>query len=471
MAHRFPIFLSSLCRELYDLRERIYFVVGQEKHVYVDEHATPRHIPTLNQLATADDLITRVREADTFVCILGGTRHGSLISIDGVDSSVSFFEIELYQAALLGKQIHFFVRDDFAPEPRLEELLRILFFAFTGVKSAPRLSDREIEAEIRKLVSHEKTKRTLIPIPALRRPINRFVQALYTIRARRLSGPSIHFLHDATATFKKAPDERIIQSALASLKGLKDEEKRLSRIWFGIRELMYAHYRYTSDPDLLQYWSLLLRQWARAGAWYGLHGDMPLGCLAGLNSVAVIHDRIASLHPAPPYGDVEYPGGALASAKYSIAKRLYVKADRTARFSEALDDIARMLAGKPHDASGLLAIRGSIYRQLGSHAEATADYEAVLAQRETNNADAPAIGDAKSELAFGYLFQLKFRRALEYGEEGVKLLRSGDTAGFLARGLRKLAVIYFANGKILKAYDAWTESRSVAHEFRAYDQL
>lgn len=471
MAQHFPIFVSSLCKDLWDLRERIYFVVGKEKYVYVDEHATSRHLPILDQLAVADDLIARVRESDVFVCVLGGS-NGSQISIDGVDSSVSFFEIELYQAALLGKPIHLFVRDDFAPEPRLEELLRILYFAFPGLKSAPRLSDREIETEIRKLVSREKIRRAVVPLPALRRPINRLVQALYAIRARHLPDPSVHFLHNTVATVKKVPDERIIRSVLASLETLKDEEKRLSRIWIGMRELLYAHYRHTTDPDLLNYWDLLLREWARAGAWYGLHGDMPLGCLAGLNSVAVIRNRVASLRfDAPHRGDTEYPGGALASAKYSIAKRLYIKADRFSRLTEARDDVERMLTGKPDDQTGLLAIRGSIYRQLGKYAEATTDYENVLALRKANKAAVPAIGDAMSELAFGYLLQRQLRRALEYSEEGIALLRAGDTVGFLARGLRKQAIIYLANGRLLKAYDAWSESRTVAQSSGSYDQL
>ncbi len=119
-------------------------------------------------------------------------------------------------------------------------------------------------------------------------------------------------------------------------------------IWFGLRELLNAHHRHTVDTDLLKYWERLLREWARAGVWYGLHGDMPLGCLASLNSVVILRNRVASLHSGATHlQETEYPGGALASAKYSIAKRLFIKADRVARLYEARDDVG--LSGKSHE--------------------------------------------------------------------------------------------------------------------------
>ena len=70
---RYPVFLSSLCRELIDLRARAYNDVGAGKAIYVDECATPRDIQHQDDLTAADDLIRRVREANLFVCVLGGT--------------------------------------------------------------------------------------------------------------------------------------------------------------------------------------------------------------------------------------------------------------------------------------------------------------------------------------------------------------------------------------------------------------
>ena len=91
----FPVFVSSLCRRanLWDLRAKIYEDIGKSTYVYVDEQFKPRNIEQQEDLEAADELIGRVREADTFICILGGSSHGSPIKIEEYSSNVSFFEI------------------------------------------------------------------------------------------------------------------------------------------------------------------------------------------------------------------------------------------------------------------------------------------------------------------------------------------------------------------------------------------
>ena len=100
------------------------------------------------------------------------------------------------------------------------------------------------------------------------------------------------------------------------------------------------------------------------------------------------------------------------------------------------------------DKSGLLAIRGSIYRQTGKISEAVEDYEEVLQMRSQANAPANSVGEALSELGFGYLRQGQIVKALHYCKSGVEHLREGGRAGFLARGLRKLSVAYLVNGRL-----------------------
>lgn len=270
----------------------------------------------------------------------------------------------------------------------------------------------------------------------------------------------------------KTPDEGILSSVVAELANQRDEEKRLSRIWIGLRELMCMDYRDLRDKDLLKYWSYLFGEWARSGAWYGLHGDTPLGCLAALNTLAVVRDRLSTMYGKElPHEETAFPGGALASAKYSIAKRLYVKHDRETRFNEAIQDLDRSLTVATGDISGLLAIRGSIFRQMGRITEAIEDYKEVLRIRELENAPERSIGEALSELGFGYLRQGRIVKGLHYCEDGVQHLRSDARAGFLARGLRKLAIAYLTNGRLIKAYDTWQEARTVAYQHRAFDQL
>lgn len=468
----YPVFLSSLCRELWDLRARIYDEIGGKTYVYVDEQANPRDISNQDHLEAADELIGKVREADIFVCLLGGTRHGSAIKIDDRPSSTSFFEIELFQAALLNKEIHLFVRNDFAPEPRLQGLLNILRFAFPEWANRPAQTEDQIVADVQRLVDRIRARQALRPVVRLRAPINRLVQALYAARARGVAKPSLFFLDGALEPRRKTPDEGILSSVVARLEHQRDEEKRLSRLWIGLRELMCLDYRDLKDKDLLKSWNYLFGEWARSGAWYGLHGDTPLGCLAALNSLTVVRDRLSSMYRSElPPEETAFPGGPLATAKYSIAKRLYVKRDREARFNEALQDLDRSLTVSTDDKSGLLAIRGSIYRQVGRISEAVDDYEEVLRIRSQANAPASSIGDALSELGFGYLRQGQIVKALHYCKNGVEHLRQGGRAGFLARGLKKLSVAYLVNGRLIKAYEAWQEARSVALGHRAFDQL
>ena len=81
------------------------------------------------------------------------------------------------------------------------------------------------------------------------------------------------------------------------------------------------------------------------------------------------------------------------------------------------------------------------------------------------------LSDALSELGFAYLWQLSPRKGLRFCEGGVTKLRQGGRAGFLARGLRKLAVAYLVNGRLRKAYEARREAKSVASAHGALDQL
>ena len=470
----FPVFVSSLCRRanLEDLRARIYDDIGKKTYVYVDEQFKHRNIKQQEDLAAADELISRVREANTFICILGGSSHGSAIKIKEYPSNVSFFEIELFQAALLQKEIHVFVRDDFTPDHKIEALLNILRFAFPEWKDIKGQSESEILSGVEQVVEKSLHQRTSKLWFQLRAPINRLVQAFYSARARRSINPSVFFLDSATEHRSEQPRIETIRSLATSIEQQPNEEKRLSRLWIGLRELMACGYENLSDEELLGYWNQLLAEWARAGAWYGLHADTPLGCLAALNSLTRVRQRLITLNPEMSGSDdMTFPGGALASSKYSIAKRLYVKSDREARFNEAIQDIQRSLDIPGVDQSGLLAIRGSIFRQMGKMPDCIKDYEDVVRIRRENNSPDNQIGEALCELGFGYLRYFSHRKGLRYCQEGVEMLRHGGRAGFLARGLRKLAVAYLVNGRLGKAYKVRNEAISVAVKHGAYDQI
>jgi len=471
---KFPVFVSSLCRRanLEDLRARIFCDIGKKTYIYVDEQFKHRNIKQQEDLMAADELISRVREANTFICILGGSSHGTAIKIKEYPSNVSFFEIELFQAALLQKKIHVFVRDDFTPDPKLEALLKILSFSFPEWGDIKRQSESEILSGVEHVVEKTLHQRTSKRLFQLRAPINRLVQAFYAARARRSTNPPILFLDSAAERRSEQPRIEVLRSLVTDIEQQPNEEKRLSRLWMGLRELMACEYENLLDEELLGYWNQLLAEWARAGAWYGLHADTPLGCLAALNSLTRVRQRLITLNPKMSgSGDMEFPGGALASSKYSIAKRLYIKSDREARFNEAIQDIQRSLDIPGVDQSGLLAIRGSIFRQMGKMSDCINDYKDVVRIRRGNNSPDNQIGEALCELGFGYLRYFSPRKGLRYCQEGVEMLRQGGRAGFLARGLRKLAVAYLVNGSLVKAYKARNEAVEVAVKHGAYDQI
>ena len=467
----YPVFLSSVCtpKEMKKLRENIFDKAGEGKYIYVDEIVNPRDIQQQVPLESVDDLIQRIREARVFVCILGGTWRGTDIEINKNKSSVSFFEIELFLSALMGKPVHFFVRKGFAPEPRLSNLLMILNSVlpeWISKQSRP-LSDSEIEEHCRRLANRERPTSPFRSLRHIYHPVRRFVQGLYS--ARR--GSKIHFLAEEYAPRHSQPNRHLLQDIFELIHTQPNEERRLTRLWIGIWELMAAPYSTCSDLKLLQYWNSLLGEWAKAGAWYGLHADTPLGCLAALNSVTKVREHLKQQSSGIKPADIGYPGGALASAKYSIAKRLIVKQDRERRFHEALNDLDIAMHILEPDVAGLRAIRGSIYRQLGNITEAISEYEAVLNIRQSCGANPSAIGDAMSELGYAYLKRFHFKKGLDYCREGVSLLRSGTRHGFLVRGLRKLAVAYLCNGKLIKAFDIKEEARKIATEHGTFDQL
>jgi tetratricopeptide (TPR) repeat protein len=466
----FPVFVSSLCQRanLKDLRARIYDDIGKKTYVYIDEQFKHRNIERQKDLEAADELISRVREANTFICILGGTSHGSSIKVYEYDSKVSFFEIELFQAALLEKKIHVFVRNDFTPEPKLESLLGILKFAFPEWRNIKRQNEREILSGVERVVDQALHHQTSELWFKLRAPINRLVQAFYTARAIT----PVFFMNNAIELRNEQPRLEILRPLVTDIEQQPNEEKRLSRLWLGLRELMAYSYENIRDEELLRYWNQLLSEWARAGAWYGLHADTPLGCLAALNSLTRVRQRLVTLKPEISESDDNaFPGGSLASSKYSIAKRLYIKSDRETRFKEALHDLQRSLEIPGSDQSGLLAIRGSIFRQMGRISECIKDYEEVLRIRIQTHAPVSQIGDALSELGFGYLRDFSPRKGLRFCQEGVEMLRQESQAGFLVRGLRKLAIAYIMNGRLNKAYELFQEARSIAVKCGAFDQL
>ncbi len=460
-------FLSSLYTEHKKLREDLYSI-GKGR-LWVAEHSD-KALADRPPLEIIDTLIDRVREADLFICVLGGPHtgrgtydHGTPIPVDDRLSNVSYFEIELYQAALLQKPIALFISNGFSPQARLRTVLDILQFAFPDAWPTP-MDDQEIIEKVGALLESENQS----PVIHYKRLVTGFDNA--RSKPLKSSGPNreILFLDGAFEQRRSFPDKELIDSIISSIDTTVDHERRLARLWIAIRELMAAPYYEPRYKEFRETWNKSLGSWAKAGAWYGLHGHIYMGCVAALHRMAEVREiiRQSSTTSKDPVM-TGHPGGPLASAYYSIAKKSY----RRRNLKKALWHLERGMNEKSSDLSGLYAIRGSIHRQLGHFFKAVDDYRTTLELREKSDAPETQIGEALSELGFGYLFLGRWIKAVNCLERGVKMLEQTPPSGFLVRAKRKLAIAYRVTGRLTKARELKAEADRLAMSIKALDQM
>lgn len=467
-------FLSSLYTEHDKLRKDLYNLGNG--YLWVAEHSdkTLAHRPPLE---IVDTLIQKIRGAELIICVLGGPHedrgdydHGTPIKIKNHLTSVSYFEIELFQAALLEKPIALFISKGFSPHSRLKSVLDILHFAFPAAWPMP-MEDNDIIDNVRLLLdSILNTKAPSRQTTVL--DYNRLVLGFDDARSKPLNidGPNreILFLDGAFENRYNPPDKELIESILLETKRTQDQAQRLARLWVAIRELMAAPYINPIFKEFRELWNESLGRWASAGAWYGLHNHTYLGCLASLHRMSEVRETIRQststiLDPVT----TGHPGGALASAYYSISKHSHQRKN----LKKALWHIELGIADKSADLSGLYAIRGSIYRQLKRYFKAVDDYRMTLILREKSNAPQPQVGEALSELGFGYLFLGRWFKAVNLMEQGVKLLEQAPPSGFLVRAKKKLSVAYRVTGRLSKARETMDEANKMAISLNILDQL
>jgi len=466
-------FLSSLYREHQELRIRI-FNIGERagRFVFVDEEVWERDLAREDRLLIADYLIRKVREAKLFLCILGN-RHGDPLPFDQRDSSVSFLEIELFQAALLRKPIYLFMLEGFSPDPVLAGILEVLRFALPNSSIHEQLSARDLEEQVSTILQSSSRLGGQPLFTFGHSVIRRLVQRLYLARGPKTRDPTstdVLFLNGSLSAGTGALDEDLIIRILRASKEQRNEELRLARTWLAIRELMKCNSESYRDPNLLAYWNMALDQWASAAGWYGLHGHLYMGALAAFNSMVKVRKTLRESAPsiADP-NQTRYPGGELASARYSIAKHLYGK-ERDSLLKQALNDANIAIRDYEDPLGSTLSVRAGIHRARGDITQAVQDFEEVLRRREQAGAGAGPIGVALSNLGYAYIHQGRLWHGRDLLEKGVALLEGNFRAGFLARAKHKLAIAYLLTGKPLRAYQESREARRIAREYGAFDQ-
>lgn len=400
-----------------------------------------------------------VREAQCLVAVVA-KRHGSEVMVDGVGNvPTSFFEAELFEAALLGKPAFIFVlkgADEL--EPRLDSLLKLLEPFFPNLNRKP-VSEEEILRQVDSLIDHYDRPKWIRPF--LRPPkLRETVRALAALRHRpydvHADIPRLRFLREPYDPTLPFPDAAKIELLLERASNATTQQTRLTLLWFAIRELTAAPFAEPRFSDFAGLWDRALSAWRSAGAWYGLHAHLELGCLAALGSVCEIRKRVAK---------AALPHGELASEYYSIAGLMRSQK----MYALALRHVEEALASSTHNPANVIAIRASIYRKMGHLSAAIVDYETVAeSRRELGGA---TYGEALSELGYAQALNWNLRQGITQMEGGLALLNMAAPSGFTIRSMRKLARGYALAGKFVRALELANDAYDLAIRLGAYDQI
>jgi hypothetical protein len=146
------IFLSSPVHGLRDFRRCLHDLGSvSDRHIWVDEVCDERNVE--GQLADVDKLLDMIGASDIYVALLAAPHRGTLIKIEGHESNVTFFEIELFRAALLNKPLLLLRHRDFAPEPDLSALLNLILPILPRSAVRTDQTNQSIETAIRDLLN------------------------------------------------------------------------------------------------------------------------------------------------------------------------------------------------------------------------------------------------------------------------------------------------------------------------------
>jgi len=470
-----PVFLSSCFEDprhvRLGFRDRICAATGGESDAaklgrtvwMAEDFPELDRVSPLSPFEKNEVCLDGVRQAECVVIVVT-ERHGSPVPIEGVtEIPSSFFESEIFVAALLRKPTFLFLLNGYTPNDKQTALLKFLAPAFPYFRLRP-ASEDQIVRKVLQLV--ERYERPAWRRGPLRPPnIGALVDRLFKCRHRsydpEVEAPSLRFLNGATDLSIPRPDPEDVIKILDKASGQKTHQARLSLIWFALRALMGAPYNDPSCQAYLPLWDRALASWTNNGAWYGLHGHFPMSCLAALGSRA-------ALPPAADLGDADgtqYPHGGLASEYYSIAKLSDIKRPI---FDLALSH-AQLSIERAPDASGGYAMRGSIFLQTGCTDAALADYERVTRLREPEGGT--SYGEALSEWGYALVGAGRGNLGIDYMEKGLEILRKGDLNGFVVRAMRKLAVGYLRTGRVHQAIAQLSAAHKHAEEIGARDQI
>lgn len=471
--HRFFLASSWNTPELRTLRKSLWSAYNRDERggIWIAESERPDLNPEegIDQLEIIDICLDAIEATEAFFLLDTG-EYGSHLHVRGQPSELSFLELELFQAALLGKPIYYLLVGQAKRRTQLQGLVETLERT-VYVEYVRTLGDAE--AHIRSVLDATETRS--------RRSANKV--------ARRLSGTLIKQRHFDWSNQRLFSEPQFLHGTICGATrqsadldvarhylGLADEQSQtnriLSRTWIAMRALMFDHFSETKDPTIVELWDRALRTWSRAAAWRGLHGHLWLGNVAALGSLAAL--RLRSESPlydprTPNTGDLY---DSLASVYYSISKRVPVGL-KPAMLARSAAYVEEGLHSRDENLRGtLLPIRGSINHQRRRFLAAARDFSDALDLAVKQDASPDQIGFLMTELGFAELFLLKPKRARQRIEEGLRFMTPETSSpGFRVRALRKHIRASLACLDLVSARESATSALAVALEHRLYDQI
>lgn len=472
-------FISSFTRELTPVRQELADLSIAHGNVWVAEVARPDlNTNDCSSFEIVDLILKKIRESDLFVCLLSGNRRGedelgTALDVGPHFASVSHFEIELYQASILQKEIHVFVTPEFNPGPRLVSLLEILNFAFpksdwTMVKSNSHLVDEIVS------LLHRTDPR---PRHVESSTKGQLILKLYQDRKKKLGGgghpDKLFFLNNEFPRRRRSEiNWELVNLLFESHEREKNNEMRLSQMWLVMRELKDGDH--LSDEVLVD-WEHALGQWGAGAAWYGLHGHLYAGGLAAVFSVAEARKRIREKGIDLRSGKTpSHPSSAIASALYSIAKLMPNRSIKRTLYRNALDEIETGMNDKliPNK-DGLLAVRGNIFLRQFNFWAAAKDFERCLNLRVESGKSITKVAEVTVNLGLAIALSGNPWRGAKLARRGIDMFQKDRVKDYplFCRALKMAAKIHLLTGNLSEVKRCNDQRRKIAREMNFLDQI
>lgn len=464
------VFLSSLCHELSDVRLQIHELFNQSEYLpnlFADEIDDPKAKIDVDDHFNIVGLITEmISRADAVIVLIGRIStilydHGTIIS---TDSEVSFWEMELYHAAILNLPTFIIVEEGIKLSERkyLANIFKILP-SITGdiyYEKQSNMANRAAE-----IIQNNLLKENFGVIS--------YLSCLQSIR-RSPYDPKLQIFDKDVSSYQfrkikfvsDLPNYTLLKFCIEEASKEQQYQKRISKYYLAYRELLKVPYWRYQDTDVLLDWATVCSGLSEDLRWYGIHGHLKLGVLQYTADYGAVFSMLKKKGHDINGRQLHSPYALFAGEYFSLYK--YLKGENLAK---TLHNIELGLKNifREADKINLLSIRGACYLSERDFKSAVIDFEEVFNWVATQTNDIEEIAHNKVKLGVSYFFSGDKTKGLQFAESGMAL-HENETANKV-RSLRIMMLIYEHSGNGEKARKAKQEALAIARNIGALDQV